>query len=208
MNVRSTNVILAQMMPKERPVWTNREKHISNRLARNTAFFAAGSLCLGLCLWTVSVQPEKTKAVMSHLSTGFEYDETLGRLQLVSNILPESAMVFLNTEDSLSFESPVNADIVHVWSRHEPWIEYTHSGDVSSCGSGEVITVVKNHTGTHTVRILHTNGYESIYSGLKMVYANEHDTVQSGQIIGTSSETTAFELRKEGVSILPTFVEI
>ena len=203
MDARSSNVIIAQMTPKEHLEWKT-EKHTRNRLLRNTALFAAGSFCLGLCVWTATRQPEKAEAVMSHLTSGFEYDETLGRLQLVSNMLPESAMVFLSTNDTLPLESPVRADIVHAWSQQEPWLEYSPAGDILACSAGTVMTIVKNHAGTHTVRILHDNGYESIYSGLKTVLTKEHDSVQMGQIIGVSDETVAFELRKDGISILPT----
>ena len=209
MNARSSNVIIAQMIPKEHPAWSIKQKQISNRLLRNTALFAAGSLCLGLCVWTATSRPQKAEAVMSHLTAGFEYDETLGRLQLVSNMLPESAMVFLNTQDSPSFEVPVQAEVIHAWSQQEPWIEYDGSvaGKILSCSAGEVMTIVKNHAGTHTIRILHNDGYESIYSGLQNVQVHEHDQVQSGQFIGASTETTAFELRKDGFSILPVFSE-
>ena len=207
MNMRSSNVIIAEMTPKERPAWTNKQKQTSNRLLRNTALFAAGSFCLGLCVWAASSKPERAEAVMSHLTSGFEYDETLGRLQLVSNMLPESAMVFLSTDNAPLLEAPVLAEVVHAWSEQEPWVEYDCAGEVLSCGSGEVMTIVKNHAGMHTVRILHDDGYESIYSGLKTVHANEHDFVRTGDLIGVSTEKTAFELRKDGVSVLPAFAE-
>ena len=143
---------------------------------------------------------------MSHLSTEFEYDDSLGRLHLVNNMLPDSAMVFLshNTPPS-EFLVPVDASISHDWTQQEPWYEYACTGDVSACQTGEVITIVQNQAGTHTMRILHNDGYESVYSGLSSIYAQEHDLVSSGQIIGTSSGYTAFELRRDGLSVQPVF---
>ena len=202
-------IIVAQMTEKEHPAWSYEQKHISNRLLRNTAFFAAVSLCLGMCVWFTASQPQKAKTVMSHLTANFEYDETIGRLQLVNHMLPESAMVFLHTTHSASeFLVPIQADISHTWTQQEPWLEYASSGDVLACQDGEIITVIQNHAGSNTVRILHDNGYESIYSGLHTVHADEHDRVHSGQIIGTTVGKTAFELRKDGVSVLPVFSEI
>lgn len=204
-----SKVILAQMTQKERLSWPAKQKHTNKRLLRNTAFFAAVSLCLGLCAWLAISQPQKTEAVMSHLTAGFEYDDSLGRLQLVNNMLPESAMVFLSTDASVAqFEVPVQAEVSHTWTQQEPWLEYASIGDVSACQAGEIITIVKNHAGTHTMRILHDNGYESIYSGLHAVHASEHESVLAGQVIGTSAGKAAFELRKDGVSVLPAFSDI
>ena len=196
------------MRLKEHHEWTPEQKHISNRLLRNTPFFAAGFLCLGLCAWATTSQSKNAEAVMNHLSSGFEYDETLGRLQLVSNMLPESAMVFMDIPDSLSFQTPTDAQLVHAWSQQEPWLEYACSGDIAACADGEVMTIVKNHAGTYTMRILHEQGYESIYSGLKTVHSAEHEDIVSGQIVGVSSQKASFELRKDGVSILPTFAAL
>jgi len=209
MEQHSSKVILTQMTQKERLSWPQKQKISDKRLLRKTAFFAAVSLCLGLCAWVTVSEPQKTEAVMSHLTAGFEYDETLGRLHLVSNMLPESAMVFLSTDhSSTAFHPPVQSQISHSWTQQEPWIEYACIGDVSTCQAGEIITVVKNHNGAHTLRILHDGGYESIYSGLQTVHVNEHETVSSGQIIGTAAGNAAFELRRDGVSVLPVFAEL
>jgi len=202
-------VILAQMTHKERPSWSPKQKHTDKRLLRNMAFFAAVSLCLGLYAWFSVADPQKTEAVMSRISTGFEYDETLGRLQLVNNMLPASAMVFLNNDASTQeFQAPVQLQASHDWTQQEPWFEYACVGDVTACQNGEIITIVKNNAGSHTVRILHADGYESIYSGLQAVHVGEHDTIVKGQSIGTSAGNAAFELRRDGVSVLPVFSEI
>ena len=205
-----SKVILTQMTPRKKlSSWTAKPKHTDKRLLRNTAFFAAVSLCLSAGVWMSIRQPQQTQAVMSHLTTGFEYDETLGRLQLVNNMLPESAIVFLNTAPAdVSFSMPVQSQVSHSWTQQEPWLEYACIGDVSACQTGEIITIVENHAGTNTVRILHDDGYESIYSGLHTVHVKEHDCVMPGQIIGTSAGNAAFELRKDGISVLPAFSEI
>ena len=202
-------VILAQMTHKERPSWSPKQKHTDKRLLRNTAFLAAVSLCLGLYGWFSITNPQKSQAVMSHISTGFEYDETLGKLQLVNNMLPASAMVFLSNDSSIQdFQAPVPEQVSHAWTQQEPWFEYTSIGDVSACQAGEIVTIVKNNAGSHTMRILHSDGYESVYSGLHAVHVKEHDTVSKGQVIGTAAGNAAFELRRDGVSVLPVFSEI
>lgn len=180
----------------------------TKRLLRNTMISAVVSVCLGGAAVMAIYNPQKTDAVMSHLTAGFEYDETLGRLQFVNNILPESAMVFLSARNANINDgcSPAMAQIVHAWNQNEPWIEYENSDEVAAYHDGEIMTIVKNHEGEYTLRIMHENGYESVYSGLQHVYMKEYDTVQRGQAIGHAGGYTAFELRKDGLSVIPCFV--
>ena len=100
---------------------------------------------------------------------------------------------------------PTSAQIAHTWSQQEPWLEYACTGDIGSCKDGEVMTVVKNRSDEYTVRILHEGGYESVYSGLDTVSVGESSVVTAGQTIGTAAGFAAFELRKDGLSVLPVF---
>jgi len=202
-------VIIAQMCSRERQTWTpeKKTKGIPKRLLRNTGIFAAVSLCLGAGVYFTLYPEEKTQSVMNHLTAGFQYDESLGRLQFVSSILPESAMVFLS-EDDRTIIAPTASVETHSWSSDEPWIEYTCTGDISACDDGEIMTVVKNRQDEYTVRILHHKGFESIYSGLNAVYVKETEEIDAGEVIGTSAGTAAFELRKEGLSVMPVFSEL
>ena len=209
MNEQSPNRILAEMTPRERCLeWHTEQKQTNKRLLRNTAFFAAVSLCLGISAIAVTGDQQKSETVISRLTAGFEYDETIGRLQLVSSILPESAMVFLSNDHTLpDFSVPTDASIVHAWSQQEPWIEFSGPRELSACLAGEVITLVSNRAGDHTIRIMHDNGYESIYSGIKTVSIKEYDHVETGQLLGISGGNSAFEIRKDGVAVLPVFSE-
>ena len=209
MNDRPEKIVIAQMRSRERQIWTpeKRTKGISKRLLKNTGIFAAVSLCIGTGIYFTLHPEEKTQSVMSHLTAGFEYDESLGRLQFVSNILPDSAMVFLSN-DTRTIVAPASSSVeTHAWSSSEPWIEYTCTGDISACDDGEIMTIVKNRQNEYTVRILHRDGLESIYSGLNTVHIKEADSVEAGEHIGTSAGIAAFELRKEGLSVMPVFSE-
>ena len=97
-------VVMAQMKPRERHEWTAKTPHRrrfkwDKRLLRRSVPLAAAFLCIGAAAVTTALFGGDVQAVMSHVTAGFEYDETLGRLQFVSNILPESAMVFLEGGD-------------------------------------------------------------------------------------------------------------
>lgn len=211
MNKPTGRVVVAQMNARERGTWTpvNRTKKSKKRLLRNASVFAAVSLCLGAGALFAMRNPGDVQSVMSHVTAGFEYDDTLGRLQFVSNLLPESAMVFLSGGDETQkLTVPTSAKVSHAWTQEEPWLEYACIGDVRACQDGEVMTIVKNRQDEYTVRVLHKDGYESIYSGLNAVHLNEQDTVFAGQQIGTAAGFTAFELRKDGLSVLPVFAGI
>lgn len=210
MSEQNQRVIVSQMVLRKKLEWTPEKHRRGNkkRLLRYTGIFAAVSVCIGGMYLAVNPMQE-SKSVMSHLTAGFQYDESLGRLQFVSNILPESAMVFLSkAQEPPELKTPVHARQTHAWSSEEPWIEYDVIGDVFSCHDGEVMTVVKNRQDEYTVCIAHENNYQSIYSGLSSVNLKEADLVEAGEQIGTAVGFTAFELRKEGLSIMPVFAEI
>lgn len=210
MEKKTGSVVVAQMRNRERKSWTpvKKKKSMEKRLRRNATIFAAVFLCLGAGMIYTVRRPERIEAVMNHVTAGFEYDDTLGRLQYVSNILPESAMVFLQGGDSLQrISAPTHAAIAHAWTQEEPWLEYACLGDVNACCDGEVMTIVRNRENEYTVRILHKDGYESVYSGLNAVCLKEQDSVSSGQQIGTATGFAAFEWRKEGLSVQPVFAE-
>ena len=206
------------MRPRERGVWDEPEKKqrqpvkkaarvkAARILPKHLPALAAAVCCVAAGTVAVVRENGNVSAVMSHLTAGFEYDETLGRLQFVSNILPQSAMVFLaGGNETAEVVEPTNAEIVHVWSEAEPWLEFACSGDVVSCQDGEVMTVVRNRKDEYTVRVLHSSGYESIYSGLTSVNLKECDAVSAGQIVGTAGGNAAFELRRDGLSVQPVF---
>ena len=81
-------------------------------------------------------------------------------------------------------------------------------GGIKACSDGEVMTVIKNREGEYTVRLMHADGYESIYSGLSDVQLAENDRVIAGEKLGVSKGTAAFELRQDGMSVLPLFDDL
>ena len=203
-------IVVSQMETCSRMDWHAREcdtqrNKKNKRLLRYTVIFAAVSVFLGVGGTFVFHNPDQAHAVMSHMTGEFEYDETLGRLLFVSNILPESALVFLaNEKQSVPASAvPADAQVLHAWSQEEPWYEYNCIGEVTACQDGQIMTIVKNRDDQYSIRIGHPNGYESLYSGLHAVQVKELDTVRKGQQIGIATGFTAFEWRKDGLSVLP-----
>ena len=182
---------------------SNRKKQL-----RYISLSVAAFLCLGVGIYQLKNNPEDAVRVMKQVTADFEYDETLGRLQFVSNILPESAMVFMENSIERDMTRPHYADETHEWKPDEPWIEYRGEGKVFACDAGYVMDVVKNRKDEYTVRLSHDMGYESVYSGLSQVYLTEDECVVSGEEIGRVDDGLAFEIRRDGMSICPAFSEL
>ena len=186
--------------PLERTFHTKKKKQL-----RNVSLSAAAFLCLGIA--SLSVLSGKEGAVQ--FSADFEYDNTLGRLQFVSNLIPESAMVFMQGDADFEMLAQPTEEVheLHAWSVDEPWLEYACYGEIQACADATVMNVVKNHAQAYTVRLMHDDGYESVYSGLGEVCIKEGDNISKGSVLGYAEGMAAFEYRKDGLSIYPVFSE-
>ena len=213
MDERDRKIVVGQMKPHKQREWggiTTPKRRIKwdKRLLRKSIPLAAAFFCLGIAAVTAKIHGEDIQSVFEPVTAQFDYDDTLGRLQFVSKILPESAMVFLTGSDEIiTCASLWEQEVLETptWSESEPWLEFRETGNINSCLAGEVMSVVKNRKNEYTVRILHKNGYESVYSGLKQMLVSEGEEVVSGQAIGCTEGFAAFELRKDGLSIMPVF---
>lgn len=204
--------IIGKMRAQEKREWKpparRKKAHFTNRGLKRAGILTAACCCLCGVLAAVTPARNAAQRVMSHLTAGFEYDDTLGRLQFVSNVLPESAMVFLTGYSSAeAVVRPVQESAEHLWSEEEPWMEFACSGDVVACRDGEVMTIVCSRQDEYTVRVLHTDGYESVYSGLRQIEVGEGSLVNAGQKLGEANGCAAFELRRDGLSIQPVFAQ-
>lgn len=210
MNSNPERVVHTQMLAKKRFLWNNDpcERSVSRkskRLLKRVSFSAAAAFVLGLTAMKLFASEYESTPVMKQVTADFDYDETLGRLQFVSSILPESAMVFLQSDGTQQMSKPSQAEIVHSWSSSEPWLEYAGAEEIAACADGEVSAVIKNRSEEYTIRLRHEGGYESLYSGLTDSQLIETDRVQAGERIGYANGYAAFELRSNGLSILPKF---
>lgn len=148
------------------------------------------------------------QSVFSAIQTGtnMEWDESLGKLSFVSNLLPSSVQEVWSQQDSISVLAPVNGDVVHAWSREEPYLELKSSvSDVRAVAGGEIMSIAHGLDEEYIVRLRHDDNTESIYGNLAACYMDEGDYVFAGDIIATvlDGKPLAFELRKDGRSIDP-----
>ena len=200
MNGQTERTIVESMNLRTLGEWPKQRKTSKQQPYKRIAYMLAMVLCLSAGTYALVFQDGNKEQLASVMTSGFEYDETLGRLQYVSNILPESAMVFLSADNKSPSDilSPSDGNVLHGWSQSEPWIEYDQAGEIRSCGDGEVMMVIRNRENKYTVRLRHEGGYESVYSGLTEVDVAAYDSITVGERIGSAKETAAFELRRDG----------
>lgn len=188
--------------------WPEKEhKGFADKLTRNLAMASALLLCIvavqaGSDPTTVSV----FQSAQEHLS--MDLDDTLGKLSFVSNLVPDSALVFWNAGATPQVSTPADGAIVHAWNQSEPYLTFQGAnGNVTSAAAGEVMSVAHGEDEERIVRVRHENGLESLYGNLSACFVQEGDQVSEGDLIGQSQAESEvyFELRQDGRSIDPTY---
>lgn len=178
----------------------------TDRLLRNSAYACA--LLLGvLALGNVN-QPWAKKAsdtVERALTMRIDLDESIGALQFVKSIMPESALVFMNLSGQTALERPVDGSVTHGWSHLQPWMLFDCAEDsaVSAVGPGTVTAISPLSGGRYGVLVDHGEGVESLYAQLDDVEVAVGDSVSRGQCLGRSGDQLYFEYRKNGESVDP-----
>lgn len=177
----------------------------ADRLIRNLA--VAGALLLVVVAAKNADLPE-ARSVFSALQTSMdmEWDESVGKLSFVSNLLPEGIREVWNGGERLTVYAPLSGETVHAWSHSEPYIELKGAvTDVRAVADGEIMSVAHGMEEERIVRIRHENGVESVYGNLLVCYEDVGEQVRAGEIFARVSpgEALAFELRRDGRSVDP-----
>ena len=176
-----------------------------DRLLRNSAIACA--VLLGILALGNIKQPWAEKAAQSvrqALSMHIDLDDSIGELTFVKQLMPESALVFLNVSGTSDFASPTDAALRHPWSNLQPWLMYeAGNSPVYAVGAGTVTAISPLSDGRSGVLVDHGQGLETLYAGLDEVAVQSGDEVGRGQRLGASVDGLYFELRQDGESVDP-----
>ncbi len=176
-----------------------------DRLLRNSAIACA--VLLGVLALGNLRQPWAQKAVAGieqALTMRINLDDSLGQLTFVRELMPESALVFLNVSGGSELTPPAAGDVSHPWTALQPWVMFDCQGaPVCAVQSGTVTAVSRMSDGRQGVLVDHGNGLESVYAGLAEVTVASGDAVDRGGALGTSGDGLYFELRSGGESVDP-----
>lgn len=178
-----------------------------DQLARNVAVLAA--IVLVLTALARANEGTPAKAVFSALqdSVSMEWDESLGKLTFVDNLLPEAVREVWSEREAVSLCLPLQGELVSAFSHSKPYIEILSASDeVHAALSGEMMAVAHGPDEELIVRVRHDNGMESIYGNLRQCFFSEGDQINEGDVIGQTVDGGAlsFELRRAGIPIDPT----
>lgn len=171
------------------------------KLTRNTAI-AVCALLTVVGVQQSAASPDGTflKAVQGAIES--EWDQNVGRLTYVSGMLSDSVQVFSRSSRDLSdLIRPVQAQAVQAWSEETPYLLYQNAGNVYAAASGEVTAIAHDDNSYYIIRLMHDNGLESLYYGLKSCAVQEGDPVTSDTLLGLAAPEFAFAVQRGGQSL-------
>lgn len=192
---------------KDAPASPKKALTMGDRMLRNSALACALLLAI-LAMGNIN-QPwaiRTSETVQRALTMHIDLDESIGRLSFVRNLIPESALVFLNVSGETEFAVPVAGEITHPYSDLQPWLLFAcpTSGAVSAIADGTVTAVSELSGDTIGILIDHGNGRESVYAYLSDADVAPGDTVSRGQTLGSTAGQLYFELRENEIAVDPT----
>ncbi len=177
------------------------------RLLRN-CFLACAVLLGVLALGNVN-QPWAQRAasgIEQALTMRIDLDESLGQLNFVRKLMPESALVFFNLSGEHELLQPAQGELTHAHSAAQPWLMFATEPGAAACAvaEGTVSAVSPLSDGSYGVLIDHGDGRESVTANLAEVSVQTGDRVLRGATIGTAGDGLYFELRQGGEPADPT----
>ena len=177
-----------------------------DKLLRNSAIACA--LLLGILALGNLRQPWAQKAsegIERALSMHINLDDSIGELTFVRQIMPESALVFLNVTGSAELARPCDGTVAHPWSALQPWLAFEEGNrPVHAAEAGTVTAVSALSGGNQGLLVDHGEGRETLYANLSEVTVQSGDRVARGQQLGACEDGLYFELRQDGESVNPT----
>jgi murein DD-endopeptidase MepM/ murein hydrolase activator NlpD len=177
-----------------------------DRLLRNSAIACA--LLLGILALGNIRQPWAEKAaegIERALTMHINLDDSIGELTFVRQIMPESALVFLNVSGSTELARPCDGAIIHPFSALQPWMAFEEGNRPVCAAAGGTVTAISELSGGNQGLLIdHGEGRETLYANLSEVVVQAGDRVARGQRLGTCEDGLYFELRQGGDSVDPT----
>lgn len=178
----------------------------SDRLLRNSALACALLLAI-LAMGNIN-QPwarRTSETIERALTMHIDLDESIGRLSFVRNLMPESALVFLNVSSDAAFLPPASGEVSHEYTEAQPWLIFScpAQSEVFAVADGTVTAVSALPDDAVGILIDHGNGIESVYACLTEASVASGDAVSRGQQIGLADDMLYFELRENELSVNP-----
>ena len=135
------------------------------------------------------------------------WDERLGKISFVSNMLPDTVAVFFETEPHTGLTAPCFGSVDHAWAKNEPYIGYRSDDNrVYAAADGQIMSIAHGLDEEQIVRIRHDDGIETMYYNLAETSVAEGELVTAQTCIGEvmPDQKVLIEVRRAGRAIDPT----
>ena len=186
---------------------TEEKPHFADRLSRNLAL--AGMLILSITA-VRNAQLPSGQTVLTAVQDIIEgnWDESLGKISFVSNLLPETVSVFFDAAPRADLTAPCFGGFVsHFWQEDEPYLGYTSEDRrVFSVAPGQVMSLAHGPGEEKILRVRQDDGLETLYYNLASVNVTEGARVNADTCLGETipGAETVVEVRRAGRAIDPT----
>ena len=195
--------------PEARPERPRVRRRLSRgeRLLRNTAIACAlllGTLTLGNL--DLPWAKKASEGIEQALTMRINLDESIGELTFVRQIMPESALVFLNVSGAPELTRPVAGEVSHPWSSAQPWLMFRCDGEETAVAPADgTVTAVSPLSGGKKFGLIldHGDGLETVCANLDRVDVQSGDAVRRGQALGVCAGDLYLEYRSGGEPVDP-----
>lgn len=147
-----------------------------------------------------------TGGVKGVVTMRINWDNTLGRLNFVRALLPDTALVYLSG-DRAGLPAPVQGELSHAYDERQPWQIYSCAAgsDVWAALDGTVSAVGQGAQGDWIVLLSHEGGAETLYGYLGEASVSLGQTVKAGELLGKAGEAGRIylEYRLDGAPANP-----
>ena len=137
-------------------------------------------------LRSVQAQPVQAAlaSVRSVATTEMDWDETIGKLEFVDNLVPQSVQVFWSAQESTLAAPFMDGVLLNVEQENAV---FEGKGSVVCGGEGRVEQIERAQNG-YVLTIAHDNGLTARLEGLQSVYVTEDDRLHEGQSLGAAQK--------------------
>ncbi len=175
------------------------------KLNRNVAFLMLLMVCLA-SIHNSTLPSGKTVLTALQQTVDSDWDETLGQITFVDQLLPQTLSVFFAQPMNTSLSLPCLGSMAHPWQADAPYVSFVPDTSAAlAMADGEVMNVSHGADNALTLRIRHDSGLESVYYHLSAVFCREGDIVKKGDTIATISQgqNLVVDVRRDGLSVDP-----
>lgn len=204
--IKETQQIPPEKIPPYETIPFQKRPSAFLKLNRNLAFLMLLMVCLA-SIYNHQLPDGQTVLTAIQSTVDDDWDESLGKITFVDNILPETLAVFFADDQTPALSLPCNGSLSHLWETHAPYISFIPaSPDIWAVADGEVMSLSSGAGEDLTLRIRHEQGLETVYYHLSHVAVQEGDEVSAGDTIGqvASGHNLVLDVRKNGLSVNPT----